>query len=130
LDPESSSGLPSLIIDVVAGEFSLTPVDLCGASRRQTTVFARGIAMTLMRSLTKFSLASIGKTFGDRDHSTAMHSIQNILLKANQDQKVSLLMDRLFELIRLQASFLKIPLPDFWREHSIPGVGEKMSLDC
>ena len=61
---------------------------LTGKSRKQEIVFARQIAMYLIRELTSASLKSIGNFFGGRDHTTVMHSVSTIenLLKSDDDR--------------------------------------------
>jgi chromosomal replication initiator protein len=66
------------IIDEVSAYFSLTPEELCSASRSRQLVNARQIAMYLTRELTDLSLPRIGRAFGNRDHSTVMHATQKI----------------------------------------------------
>jgi chromosomal replication initiator protein len=66
------------IIDAVAAYFSITPTELCSASRSRQLVNARQIAMYLTRELTDLSLPRIGRAFGNRDHSTVMHATQKI----------------------------------------------------
>ncbi len=51
---------------------------MVGKSRKQEIVFARQIAMFLIRELTNTSLKTIGNHFGGRDHTTVMHSISTI----------------------------------------------------
>jgi len=66
------------VIDEVSAYFSLTPEELCSASRSRQLVNARQIAMYLTRELTDMSLPRIGRAFGNRDHSTVMHATQKI----------------------------------------------------
>jgi chromosomal replication initiator protein len=66
------------IIDEVAQYFSISPEELCSASRSRQLVNARQIAMYLTRELTDLSLPRIGRAFGNRDHSTVMHATQKI----------------------------------------------------
>jgi chromosomal replication initiator protein len=66
------------IIDEVAAYFSISPEELCSASRSRQLVNARQIAMYLTRELTDLSLPRIGRAFGNRDHSTVMHATQKI----------------------------------------------------
>jgi len=66
------------IIDEVSSYFSLTPEEICSASRSRQLVNARQIAMYLTRELTDLSLPRIGRAFGNRDHSTVMHATQKI----------------------------------------------------
>jgi len=66
------------IIEEVATYFSISPEELCSASRSRQLVNARQIAMYLTRELTDLSLPRIGRAFGNRDHSTVMHATQKI----------------------------------------------------
>jgi chromosomal replication initiator protein len=66
------------IIEEVALYFSISPEELCSASRSRQLVNARQIAMYLTRELTDLSLPRIGRAFGNRDHSTVMHATQKI----------------------------------------------------
>jgi chromosomal replication initiator protein len=66
------------IIRVVAEFFSLTPNDLKGKKKTQNIVFPRQIAMYIGREITDYSTTEIGQTFGGRDHTTVMHSIDKI----------------------------------------------------
>ena len=61
---------------------------LTGKSRKQEIVFARQIAMYLIRDLTSASLKSIGNFFGGRDHTTVMHSVNTIdnLIRSDDDR--------------------------------------------
>ena len=41
--------------------------------------------MYLIRRMTNLSLVDIGKTFGGRDHSTVLHSLDNVEQKMRSD---------------------------------------------
>jgi chromosomal replication initiator protein len=58
----------------VAKRFGLTLGELKSKSRRQAIVEARSLAMHLARRLTDASFAEIGRSFGNRDHTTVMHA--------------------------------------------------------
>lgn len=62
----------------VAKKYQLTVSQLEGPSRKKEIAFARHIAIYLTRELTDNSYPSIGKKFGQRDHSTIMHSYRKI----------------------------------------------------
>ena len=47
---------------------------LLSASRAQPAAFARQVAMYLSRELTSDSLPTIGRAFGNRNHTTVMHA--------------------------------------------------------
>ena len=58
---------------------------LYSQSRSRDVVNARNIAMYLIRRMTNLSLVDIGKTFGGRDHSTVLHSLDNVEQKMRSD---------------------------------------------
>jgi len=66
------------IKDEVASRYHLKREDLEGPSRQREIAQARHIAVFLSRELTHQSFPSIGKAFGNRDHTTAMHSYVRI----------------------------------------------------
>ncbi|MDQ4133548.1 MAG: chromosomal replication initiator protein DnaA [Actinomycetota bacterium] len=87
------------IIDEAADLFGVDVDDLKGPSRTRLLVTARQSAMYVCRSLTEESLPSIGRSFGDRDHTTVLHAVRKIekLMTANSNvhAKVVELMNRL-----------------------------------
>ena len=64
-------------------------------SRKMELVNARHIAMYLSRELTNNSLLSIGKYFGDRDHSTVIHACRTIENKMSEDKEFRSRVDNL-----------------------------------
>jgi chromosomal replication initiator protein len=66
------------IQQAVAQELDIPISLLVGKTRKQEVVFARQIAMYLIRELTGASLKTIGNHFGGRDHTTVMHAISTI----------------------------------------------------
>jgi chromosomal replication initiator protein len=73
------------IITVVARYFRVTQAALRGPQRRKSLVFARSVAVYLLRSMTDASYAQIGKELGKRDHSTIMHSMASMQLALASD---------------------------------------------
>ena len=67
---------PRQITTQAARHFQLRVIELTGPSRRRATVRARGVAIYLVRKLTGQSLEEIGRHFGQRDHSTILHSFR------------------------------------------------------
>lgn len=67
-----------IIIEAAAKFFNVTIEDLTGSSRVKDIVNARQAAMYLARELTEMSLPAIGKSFGNRDHTTVMHSCRKV----------------------------------------------------
>lgn len=79
---------PEIIISTTAEYFDLTVADLVGPGKTRPVAHARQIAMYLTRSFTELSLPSIGREFGNRDHSTVLHAERKIV-KEIQEKKPS-----------------------------------------
>ena len=64
-------------------------VDLLSAkTRKHEVVLARQMSMYLAKQLTQMSLKSIGMHFGGRDHTTVLHSCQQIMNYIDTDKKI------------------------------------------
>ena len=79
---------PEVIVNEVARYFGMEDSVLRGPSRSRSVVAARNIAMYLIRQITGLSTVEIGRIF-DRDHSTAMHSLDQVTEKLETDANVS-----------------------------------------
>ena len=79
---------PDTIIAEVARFFGYEEAVLKGPSRNRGIVNARNIAMYLIRNITGLSTIEIGKIFG-RDHTTAMHSLDQVTEKLQADPNYS-----------------------------------------
>ena len=62
----------------VCRHFGITCAQLVSANRKRAIARPRQIAMWLSRNLTKRSLPDIGRRFGGRDHTTALHAVRRI----------------------------------------------------
>ena len=77
--PHSAAGaanrLPSLarVLAATARHYGLSVESLVGPGRSRTVSQARSLAMYLARQLTKQSFTAIGRAYGGRDHTTALH---------------------------------------------------------
>ena len=69
---------PSLIIEVVAEHFGVTPEDITSKRRNSEFVQPRQVVMYLCRTLTETSLSGIAKILGKKDHTTVIHGITKI----------------------------------------------------
>ena len=67
-----------LIQRATAQHFGLKVTDLKGARRHRNVVVPRMIATHLIRKHTPLSFPDIGRAFGGRDHSTAIHACQKV----------------------------------------------------
>jgi len=63
------------IKSAVAHYFNINPSDLESKSRKKELVIPRQLAMYIAKELTNSTLETIGKNFGNRDHTTVLHSI-------------------------------------------------------
>ncbi|MBR3561284.1 MAG: chromosomal replication initiator protein DnaA [Oscillospiraceae bacterium] len=79
---------PDIIISEVARYFAMEEAVLRGPSRSRQIVSSRNIAMYLIRNITGLSTIEIGKIFG-RDHTTALHSLDQVTEKLETDPSVS-----------------------------------------
>ncbi|MDE6882325.1 MAG: chromosomal replication initiator protein DnaA [Lachnospiraceae bacterium] len=69
---------PTLIINVVAEHFNISPTDITSKKRNSEFVLPRQIVMYLCRTMTDTSLAGIAKILGKKDHTTVIHGIKKI----------------------------------------------------
>jgi chromosomal replication initiator protein len=80
LRPMSASGAAGLtsytIQDMVAKEWGVTAEGLRSKTRTKNLTVPRQVAMFLMREMLGMQLVEIGATFGGRDHSTVIHSLE------------------------------------------------------
>ena len=72
----------------VSAYYSLDQALLSAKTRKHEVVLARQMCMYLAKQLTQTSLKSIGMHFGGRDHTTVLHSCQQILNYIDTDKKV------------------------------------------
>ena len=81
------------IIDSVTLSLGVERMQLKAKTRLRHIVEARQIAIFLIKKHTNMSLAEIGRLFGGRDHTTAIHSIQvvNDLCDSDEQYKQRLL---------------------------------------
>ena len=66
----------STILKAVAMEFGVTELDIKSTRRHADVVLPRHVAMYLARRLTSHSMSMIGRTLGDRDHTTVLTGVR------------------------------------------------------
>lgn len=89
------------IVDIVADHFSLTPQEIYSKNRSNKIAYPRHIAMYLCRKHLGISLADIGKSFGDRDHTTVMHGVTKIEEALKEDLSLQNIIEVLMKKINL-----------------------------
>lgn len=85
---------PEKILSSVSMFFEIEKSALLSSSRQAEIVFARQIAIYLIRSLTTSTLKQIGLLFGNRDHSTIKSSIDKIS-SLKDDPNTKSILDRI-----------------------------------
>lgn len=75
---------------IVAERYGVTRADLLSQRRTANVVKPRQIAMYLSKHLTPLSLPAIGRHFGGRDHTTALHAVNKIASLVQKDANLAL----------------------------------------
>jgi chromosomal replication initiator protein len=75
---ESAALTVNTIQQAVAKEWGVTQEGLRSKTRTKTLTIPRQVAMHLMRELLGMQLVEIGNSFGGRDHSTVIHSLERV----------------------------------------------------
>jgi chromosomal replication initiator protein len=76
---------PSEIIKSVAMHYGLKPAEMRAKTKREPIVFPRQVAMYVLKETTALSLPEIGRLFGDKHHTTALHAIRKIATMREAD---------------------------------------------
>jgi chromosomal replication initiator protein len=69
---------PADVIKFVARHYGLKVSEIKSKTNSKQVVFPRQVAMYLLKKVTPLSFPDIGKQFGDKHHSTVMHSVEKI----------------------------------------------------
>ncbi len=88
------------IIDEVARTFGTTAEDIRSAKRSANISSARQIAVYVVREITQLPLASIGKEFGGRDHSTMVYAVQQVEKNIQKNPKTKATVEDIIKNIR------------------------------
>jgi chromosomal replication initiator protein len=75
----------SYIVDVVAEHYELTSQEIFSKNRTAKIAYPRHIAIYLCKKYLDMSLTEIGKSFGGRDHTTIINSINRIEKEIKSD---------------------------------------------
>jgi len=79
---------PKKIIQVVADFYDLKERDIISSSRKKEVVKPRQIAMFLLREILKSSYPFIGRKFGGKDHTTAIHACDKIVKELENNENL------------------------------------------
>jgi chromosomal replication initiator protein len=81
----------------VSENFGMRPVDLKQKNNSRNVVVPRQIAMYLAKQMTEASLPEIGRQFGNKHHTTVMHSIAKIEEQRREDKDLQRTLNKLQE---------------------------------
>jgi chromosomal replication initiator protein len=81
----------------VSENFGMRPVDLKQKNNSRNVVVPRQIAMYLAKHMTEASLPEIGRQFGNKHHTTVMHSIAKIEEQCREDKDLQRTLNKLQE---------------------------------
>ncbi|HMM35317.1 MAG TPA: helix-turn-helix domain-containing protein, partial [Thermoanaerobaculia bacterium] len=85
LPDDSSKTSPAEILKAVAAHYGLKPAELRTRTKKERIVFPRQVAMYVLKEAIGLSLPEIGRLFGDKHHTTALHSIKKISARREED---------------------------------------------
>jgi chromosomal replication initiator protein len=83
--PSDGEVTPKLIREAVAKDWRVSEDALGSKRRTKDLTVPRQVAMYLIKDILGCPLAQIGRMFGDRDHSTVIHSIRKVEEKIERD---------------------------------------------
>lgn len=92
----------SYIVDIVADHYGITSQEIYSKNRSKKVAYPRQIAMYLCRKYLSMSFVDIGKSIGDKDHSTVIHACKLIEDDLKEDVSLQNTMDVLAKKINLQ----------------------------
>jgi len=88
------------IIEIVANFYDLKEKEILSSSRKKEIVKPRQIAMYLLREELKGSFPFIGRKFGGKDHTTAIHAYKKIIFEVEKNEglneEINLIRQRIF----------------------------------
>jgi chromosomal replication initiator protein len=76
------------IMDTTAGYFNISVADLMSDKKKRIYAYPRQIAMYLAREHTGLSYKDIGRSFGNKDHSTVIYAIKRIEALKVKEKKI------------------------------------------
>lgn len=75
------------ILNTAAGYFNISLTDLVSDKKKRLYAYPRQLAMYLARRHTSFSYKEIGRSFGNKDHSTVIYAIKRVERLKEEDKK-------------------------------------------
>ena len=91
---------PKIIIDTVARRYDISAEDILSKKRNREIAVPRQVAIYICRELTDLSTTNIGHEFGNRDHTTVMHSCDKVAEQMKSDIAFRKRIEELIELVK------------------------------
>jgi len=88
------------IQEVVAKYFNINKNDLISSKKSNDIAYPRQIAMYLCRSIINMSFKKIGEAFGNRDHTTVMHSCAKIEKEIKENPNTKLIIESVQNIVQ------------------------------
>ena len=89
-ESESKAINPANILEKVCRYFNVTEEDIIGKSKKKEIVEPRQVAVYIITELLDLPLASIGKIFNGRDHTTIIHSRDKVAERLKTDNRLKI----------------------------------------
>ncbi len=83
------------LLSVVSDYYHISTSDLVSKKRTRNFLYPRQVAMYLIKTRFDLPYKRIGLYFGNRDHSTVLHSVEKIANDINQDRNVRIDVEKL-----------------------------------
>ena len=98
--PKARSITAEVIMQTVSSYYGISQADLISATRRREITVPRQIAIYLTREMTPMSLPQIGQAFGNRNHSTILHSCNTVANNIKNNSGMASVVNDIKNLIR------------------------------
>ena len=95
LGPGEKAITIEMIQKTIADHFKMRVQELKSKNNSKSVTMPRQICMYLCKKLTGASLPQIGREFGDKHHTTVLHSIQKIEQLRKTDKDLNRILNRL-----------------------------------
>ena len=89
LGPGEKAITIEMIQKTIADHFKMRVQDLKSKNNSKSVAMPRQICMYLCKKLTGASLPQIGREFGDKHHTTVLHSVNKIENLVHQDRELA-----------------------------------------
>jgi len=98
--PKARSITADVVMQTVSDYYGITVADLISSTRRREITVPRQIAIYLTRELTTMSLPQIGQAFGNRDHSTILHSCNTVAANIKSSSSMASVVNDIKNLVK------------------------------